>query len=65
MIVDYQARFTVKTSEGAEPPSLESVRAMLVLALMRSEVWLTQEQNERGDLEIELADVRIYDWNSR
>jgi hypothetical protein len=64
MIVDYQAIFSIKTSEGAEPPSMDTVRSMLVLALMRSEVWLIQELDS-GDLEISLNRVQIHDWNTR
>lgn len=64
MHVDYVATFRVKTGDN-EPPTLMMVQAMLTLALMRTEVWLTQEQNERGDLEIELSDIRINDWDSR
>lgn len=63
MDVDYRAVFRVKTAPGTEPPSLDDVRAMLTLALMRSEVWLIQSLAE-GDLEIQLSEVRIHDWAS-
>jgi hypothetical protein len=63
MWTDYRAVFRIKTGEESHP-GLEAVRAMLTLALMRSEVWLTQELQERGDLEIELTSVDIHDWNS-
>lgn len=66
MIVDYRAVFSIKTSEGIEPPSLETVQAMLVLALMRSEVWLIQElEDSRGDVEISLNRLQIHDWDTR
>lgn len=64
MYVDYRALFRVKTSEGVAPPTSADVSAMITLALMRAEVWLTQELQERGDLEIELTSVDTNDWNS-